>query len=265
MPKFAANLSFLFQEIDFLDRFEAAAKAGFKGVEYLFPYEHDPAVIEKALQRHGLEQVLFNAAPGDWGGGERGLGALPGREREFRDALKLALDYARALKCERVHAMAGLTPAGVPAVELESVFVANLHAAAKLFAAHDIALLIEPINTRDIPGYFLTSVEQATRIIGQAASPNLFLQFDIYHRQIMAGDLAEAIRASFPLTRHYQIAGVPGRHEPSVGEINYPYLFDLIDSLGYDGWIGCEYRPKAGTVEGLSWAKPYGPGAGGKA
>ncbi|MBX6322959.1 MAG: hydroxypyruvate isomerase family protein [Rhodospirillaceae bacterium] len=258
MPKFAANLSFLFQELDFLDRFDAAARAGFRGVEYLFPYNHDPAAIETRLKRNGLTQVLFNAAPGNWAAGERGLGALPGREQEFRDAVKLALDYARALGCERIHAMAGIPPAGVPAAELESVFAANLHAAAGLLAPHGIVLLIEPINTRDIPGYFLTGVEQALRIIGQAAAPNLFLQLDLYHRQIMGGDLAETVRTAFPLTRHYQIAGVPGRHEPDVGEINYPYLFDLIDKLGYDGWIGCEYRPKGRTVDGLGWAGPWG-------
>jgi hydroxypyruvate isomerase len=260
MPKFAANLSFLFQDLDFLERFGAAAKAGFKGVEYLFPYDHDPAVIEAQLRQHGLEQVLFNTGQGNWAGGERGIGALPGREAEFREAVKRALEYARALKCKRVHAMAGMAPIGVPAVELESLFVANLNAAAKLFAQHDIMLLIEPLNTRDNPGYFLTGIDQATRIIGQAPAPNLFLQFDLYHRQIMGGDLAETLRANSALTRHYQIAGVPGRHEPDVGEINYPHLFDLIDQLGYDGWIGCEYRPKAGTLDGLGWAKRFGIG-----
>jgi hydroxypyruvate isomerase len=260
MPKFAANLSFLFQDLDFLDRFEAAARAGFKGVEYLFPYDHDPAAIETRLKRHGLTQVLFNCSGGNWAGGERGLGALPGREADFRDGVKLALEYARALGCARVHAMAGIPPAGTTAGAAEGTFVANLHWAAKAFAAHDIALLIEPLNTRDNPGYFLTGVDQAARIIGQAASPNLFLQYDVYHRQIMAGDIAEGLRANIAITRHIQIAGVPGRHEPDVGEIAYPYLFELIDSLGYEGWIGCEYRPKGGTVEGLAWARAYGIG-----
>lgn len=260
MPKFAANLSFLFQELEFLDRFEAAAKAGFTGVEYLFPYDHDPAAIETRLKRYGLTQVLFNCGQGNWAAGDRGIGALPGREAEFRDSVKLALEYARALGCKRVHAMAGVTPPGVTPAAAESTFVANLHAAAKAFAAHDIALLIEPLNTRDMPGYFLTSIDQAVRIIGQAASPNLFLQFDIYHRQIMAGDVTQGIRDSWPLIRHFQIANVPGRHEPDTGEINYPFLFDLIDSLGYDGWIGCEYKPKAGTLEGLGWGRRFGLG-----
>jgi hydroxypyruvate isomerase len=258
MPKFAANLSFLFQDLEFLDRFAAAAAAGFEGVEYLFPYDHDPAEIETRLRRHGLTQVLFNAAQGDWAAGERGIGALPSREAEFDAAMRQALDYARALRCARVHVMAGIPPSDVASTAAEAVFVANLARAARAFAAHDIALLIEPLNTRDTPGYFLPGVDQAARIIRQAARPNLFLQFDIYHRQIMAGDIAEAFRANLALIRHVQIAGVPGRHEPDIGEIDYPWLLDFIDRLGYDGWVGCEYRPQAGTVEGLGWATPYG-------
>ncbi|MEX0697992.1 MAG: 2-oxo-tetronate isomerase [Dongiaceae bacterium] len=262
MPNFAANLSMMFQEVGFLDRFAAAADAGFRAVEYLFPYDHEPAELAARLQRFGLRQVLFNLPPGDWAAGERGLAALPGREAEFAAGVDRGLDYARALGCTQLHAMAGIPPVGTAPADAEATYVANLHAAAARLAAHGIRLLIEPINTRDMPGYFLTTPEQARRVIAQAGTDNLFVQMDLYHCQIMGGDLSERIRANLPLTRHFQIAGVPGRHEPDTGEIDYRHLFELIDGLGYDGWIGCEYRPRGDTSAGLAWAAPHGIGAG---
>ncbi len=253
MPKFAANLSMMFTEAPFLDRFERAAAAGFRAVEYLFPYEHEPATLAGRLDGHGLQQVLFNLPPGDWAAGDRGLAALPGREAEFARSVERALGYAEALRCPQVHAMAGVPPAGVTRGEGDAVYLANLRAAAERLARHGVRLLIEPINRRDMPGYFLATVEEARAVIERVGHPNLFLQMDLYHAQIMGGDLATRIAANLPLIRHFQIAGVPERHEPDGGEVNYAYLFDLIDRLGYDGWIGCEYRPKGNTLDGLGW------------
>ncbi len=258
MPNFAANLSMMFQELPFLDRFEAAAEAGFKAVEFLFPYEYPAEDIRRRLDRFGLRQVLFNLSPGDWSKGDRGLAALPGREGDFCAAAAQALNYARALGCAQVHAMAGILPPDADRRACEATYVANLGAAAIAFRQDGIRLLIEPLNSRDMPGYFLTTAEQARTIIERVGGDNLFLQMDLYHAQIMGGDLAERTRGHWKLIRHFQIAGVPGRHEPDIGEINYPYLFDLIDSLGYDGWIGCEYRPRGKTLEGLGWARRYG-------
>jgi 2-dehydrotetronate isomerase len=260
MPKFAANLSFIFQEVGFLDRFAAAAACGFKAVEYLTPYDHPPEVIAGQLTRQGLVQALFNMPPGDWAAGERGIGALPGRETEFRDGVEQALVYAKATKCRLLHAMAGVLPAERDRAEAERVYVGNLRHAAERLSGEGIAVVIEPINTRDIPGYFLNTTIQAMSIIEQVGRPNLKLQLDLYHVQIMEGDLAHRVRALAGHYPHVQIAGNPGRHEPDVGEINYPYLFDLFDELGYSGWIGCEYRPKGETKTGLGWAKRYGIG-----
>jgi len=260
MPRFAANLSFLFQEIPFLDRFEAAARAGFHGVEYLFPYDFPPDELARCLRGCGLTQVLFNLLPGNWEAGERGLGALPGREAAFVEGVERALTYAGVLGCQQIHALAGVPPAGAPQQECETLYIRNLRYAAELLKPHGIRLLIEPINTRDIPGYFLNTTTQAQHIIEAVGSDNLFLQMDLYHCQIMEGDLAEKIRRHFGRISHFQIAGNPGRHEPDVGEIYYPYLFELIDTLGYTGWIGCEYRPQGQTVAGLGWAHAYGIG-----
>jgi len=260
VPKFAANLSFIFQEVGFLDRFAAAAACGFKGVEYLSPYDHRPEVIAEQLNRHGLEQALFNMPPGDWTAGERGIGALPGREQEFRDGVETALVYAKATKCRILHAMAGLWPQARDRDEAERVYIANLRHAADRLAGEGLTLVIEPINNRDIPGYFLNTTTQAMSIIDRVGRPNLKLQLDLYHVQIMEGDLAHRIRALAGHYPHVQIAGNPGRHEPDVGEINYRFLFDLLDELGYAGWIGCEYRPKGETKAGLAWAKRYGIG-----
>lgn len=258
MPKFAANLSMMFHEVLFLDRFAAAAEAGFRAVEFLFPYEHAASAIAARLQQHGLTQVLFNLAPGNWEKGERGLGILPGREGEFAASVERAIDYAKALNCKQIHVMAGVAPAGIGRETLIEVFIENLRHAAARLAKENIRALIEPINYYDIPGYFLNTQAQARDIIDRVGSNNLFLQQDLYHCQIMEGNLAQKIRDYHDIACHYQIAGTPGRHEPDVGEINYSYLFDLIDELGYEGYIGCEYRPKTGTRAGLGWAARYG-------
>ena len=260
MPKFAANLSMMFQEIGFLDRFDAAARCGFNAVEFLFPYEHPPETIAERLEHNGLALALFNMPPGDWGAGERGLAALPGREQQFRDGVGQAIAYAKAAKCPTIHAMAGLWPQGRDRGEGERIYVDNLRYAADRLAPEGLTLVIEPINTRDIPGYFLNTTTEAMAIIGKVGRPNLKLQLDLYHVQIMEGDLATRIRTLSGHYPHVQIAGNPGRHEPDIGEINYPYLFDLFDEIGYQGWIGCEYRPKGDTLAGLGWAKTYGIG-----
>jgi hydroxypyruvate isomerase len=258
MPKFAANLSMMYQEIGFLDRFAAAARCGFKGVEFLFPYEHPPETIAGHLAQSGLTLALFNMPPGDWAGGERGLAALPGREQQFRDGVGQAIAYAKASKCRTIHAMAGLWPAGRDRGEGERVYLDNLRYAADRLAPEGLTLVIEPINTRDIPGYFLNTTIQAMAIIDKVQRPNLQLQLDLYHVQIMEGDLATKIRALAGHYPHVQIAGNPGRHEPDIGEIHYPYLFDLFDEIGYGGWIGCEYRPRGETTAGLGWAARWG-------
>jgi hydroxypyruvate isomerase len=262
MPKFAANLSFMFQEIGFLDRFDAAARCGFKAVEYLFPYEHPSQAIVERLSHNRLVQALFNMPPGDWAAGERGLAALPGREREYRDGVGTAIGYAKALGCPTVHAMAGLWPEGRDRAEAERVYVENLRYAADRLAAEGLTLVIEPINTRDIPGYFLNTTSQGMAIIERVGRANLKLQLDLYHVQIMEGDLAHRVRTLAGRYGHVQIAGNPGRNEPDIGEINYPYLFALFDEIGYSGWIGCEYRPKGETTLGLGWARRYGIGPG---
>jgi len=261
MPRFAANLSMLYNEHAFLDRFAAAAADGFDAVEFLFPYEHPAAELATRLKAHGLQQVLFNSPPGDWARGERGLACLPGREDEFRRGVARAIQYAQALACPRVHLMAGLVPAGVERAALQAVYLDNLAWAAA--QARDIHFLIEPINTRDIPGFFLNRQDHAHEIVQLVDAPNLKVQMDLYHCQIVEGDLAKKVEAYLPTGRvgHFQIAGVPERHEPDVGELNYPYLFALIDRLGYDGAIGCEYRPRdsgpGGTTAGLGWLQPY--------
>jgi hydroxypyruvate isomerase len=260
MPRFAANLSMMFQEVPFLDRFEAASRAGFRAVEYLFPYDYPAADLVTRLHDLRLEQALFNLAPGDWPAGERGLTALPGRETEFDKSIDQAIAYAKALGCPQVHAMAGIPPAGTPRDAAQAVYVRNLRLAAAKLQAHGIRLLIEPINTRDIPGFFLATCAQGLEVMREVGSDNLFLQADLYHWQVMSGDLAEKLRANASVIRHVQIAGNPGRHEPDVGEVNYPYLFDVLDELHYSGWVGCEYKPRGTTLDGLGWAKPFGIG-----
>lgn len=260
MPKFAANLSMMFQDLGFLERFDAAAQAGFKAVEFLFPYDHPPEAVAAALERNRLSLALFNTVPGDWAGGERGIAALPGREEEFRAGVDKAIVYARATKCPLIHAMAGLWPEGQNKADGERVYLDNLRWTTDRAAAAGLTVVIEPINTRDIPGYFLNYTSQAMGIIEKVGRANLKLQLDLYHVQIMEGDLAARVQALAGRYPHVQIAGNPGRHEPDVGEIHYPYLFDLLDEIGYRGWIGCEYRPQGDTVAGLGWAKRYGIG-----
>ncbi len=257
MPRFAANLSMLFTEEPFLDRFAAAAQAGFHGIEYLFPYAFSPALLNEMLAESGLEQVLFNLPPGDWDAGERGLACLPNRQSEFRESVHCALEYAQALACPRLHVMAGIPPAdGSPEEALETYIINLSYAAAQLGAA-GIEALIEPINTRDMPGYLLNHSKQALEILRQVNAPNLKVQYDIYHMQIMEGDLAPTLEQLLPHIGHLQLADTPGRNEPGTGEIHYPFLFQHLDRLGYSGWIGCEYRPQTTTLEGLGWIRPW--------
>lgn len=275
MPRFAANLSFLYPELPFLDRFEAAAHDGFTGVEYLFPYAWSKAELLARLHANGLQQVLFNAPPAGadlatavaaWNVGERGLLCLADRQDEFRFGMTLALDYAATLQCPRIHVMAGLVPDGVMRESLLDVVAENLTWACAQAAAHGVTLLVEPINLRDMPGYFLNRQDHAHEILDAVGAPNLQVQMDLYHCQVQEGDLASKLRRYLPTGRigHIQIAGVPERQEPDVGELNYPYLFALLDELGYCGWVGCEYRPQrgaqaGGTSSGLGWRQAFLP------
>ncbi len=257
MPRLAANLSFLWSEVDFMDRFAEAAKAGFKGVEYLFPYDYESDRIVEQLKKHGLAQVLHNLPGGNWAGGERGIGCHPGRAKEFQDGVAKAIAYATALGCRQVNCLAGIRPPHVDPNDARETFIKNLQYAAPRLKDAGIKLLIEPINTRDIPGFFLNYTKQALDIIKAVGSDNLYVQYDIYHMQIMEGDLARTIEANLNLIPHMQLADNPGRNEPGTGEINYGYLLPYIDRLGYDGWIGCEYKPATTTEAGLGWAKEW--------
>ncbi len=257
MPNFAANLTMLFNEVDFLDRFAAASNAGFRGVEYLFPYDYEPEELAEKLKQHGLTQVLHNLPAGDWGAGERGIACHPDRVGEFQDGVGKAIEYATALGCVQVNCLAGVAPKGVSAEEQDATFVANLKFASEQLSTAGIRLLIEPINTIDIPGFVLNYPEQARDLIQRVGSDNLYLQHDLYHMQIMQGDLARNIDRNMDIIRHIQIADNPGRHEPGTGEINYAYLFNYLDEIGYDGWVGCEYVPAGTTAEGLGWTSPY--------
>src|ERR1700730_8334992 len=257
MLRFDANLTWLFQEKPFSDRFAAAANSGFTGIEILFPYDHSASEIRAALQSNGQELVLMNAPPGDFDAGERGLAAVPGREKDFRETFSKALDYAETLDCKRIHVMSGITR-GSNQTEADRTLLTNLEYALHMVENTGITILIEPINTRDFPGYYLTTVEQADRIRQELSHPALKIQFDWYHAQIMGGDLARRTEKFFSEIGHFQLAGVPDRAEPDSGEVYFPYLFHLVDSLHYDGWIGCEYRPNGRTEDGLGWlAKTY--------
>jgi hydroxypyruvate isomerase len=253
MPKFAANLSMMFNEVPFMERFAAAADAGFAGVEYLFPYEFPVHALAAELSKHKLSNVLFNLPPGDWAGGERGIACLPGREDEFRAGVAKAVEYAKQLDTKQLHAMAGIVPRGVDAAKAHATYIANLkHAAAEL-DEHGIVLLIEAINTRDMPGFFLHTQAQSFAVLKEVGASNLKMQMDLYHMQIMEGDLAMKLSEYAADCGHVQIASVPKRNEPDTGEVNYAYLFDHLDQIGYSGWVGCEYRPAGNTVEGLRW------------
>ncbi|RTL95728.1 hydroxypyruvate isomerase [Ancylobacter aquaticus] len=255
MPRFAANLTMLFNEVPFLDRFEKAAAAGFTGVEYLFPYDFPVEELVAKLKANNLSQVLHNLPAGNWGGGERGIAILPERVDEFRAGVDTAIEYATALGCPQVNILAGIVPAGADREVLHNTFVNNLKFAAPKIKEAGLKLLIEPINTRDIPGFFLNYTKQAKAIIEEVGSDNLFIQYDIYHMQIMEGDLARTIEANLAQIAHIQLADNPGRNEPGTGEINYPFLFRHLDAIGYEGWVGCEYKPKGETGAGLGWLK----------
>ena len=273
MPQFAANLSMMYPELPFLDRFEAAAKDGFKAVEFLFPYAYTPEELAARLKANNLQQVLFNAPPGGidpssidqaWNSNTRGTASIPGREKEFQQGVEMALRYAEALHCPRIHVMAGLLGVGHTHASNHATYVNNLKWAAALAVKQGLDVLIEPINTRDIPGFYLNRQDQAHNIIEEVGASNLKVQMDLYHCQIVEGDVAMKIRQYLPTGRvgHFQIAGVPERHEPDIGEVNYPYLFDVIDEVSktcnWQGWVGCEYKPKlggqaGGTSAGLGW------------
>lgn len=257
MAKFAANLTMLFTDVPFLERFERAHKAGFKAVEYLFPYAFEPSTLAEKLEQFRFEQALFNMPPGDWDAGERGFAAIPGREKEFQKSVEIALTYAQALNCKKVHAMSGIVDPGFTREEHINTFINNIRFAADRFAEHDIELMIEPLNNRDVPNYFIAHQREAAELIRQVDRPNVKLQLDLYHAQIMDGDLTHLIQDLADVTGHIQIASVPTRNEPCEGEVNYSHLFNVLDESGYDGWIGCEYNPKNKTEAGLSWVAPY--------
>jgi len=255
VPKFAANLSMMFNEHDFPNRFAAAAKAGFDAVEFLFPYDYSPAEVAQWHKENNLKNVLFNLPPGDWAAGERGIAALPGREAEFRAGVAKAIEYALALGTPQLHMMAGLVPAGSDMAIHRKTYFENMKFAAQALAKHNLNLLLEPINTRDMPGYFLNTQVQAHELRVESGEPNVKVQMDFYHAQIMEGDLAETFKKYFKDIGHTQIASVPKRNEPDDGEVNYPYLYQLLDEMGYEGYVGCEYRPKGKTEDGLAWFK----------
>ena len=255
MPKFAANLTMLFNELPFLERFEAAAAAGFDAVEFLFPYDYGVSELQECLRANRLQLVLHNFPAGHWSVGERGIACLPERVVEFRESVLVAVRYAKALGCTQLNCLAGIHTDVHDPAELHRTFVGNLKFAAQALAEAQLTLLIEPINTRDITNFFLSSPRQAFAIMQAVGAPNLKLQYDVYHAQIMEGDLSRTIENLLPHIAHMQIADTPGRHEPGTGEINYEFLFRLIDRLGYQGWIGCEYKPRGQTLAGLAWMR----------
>jgi hydroxypyruvate isomerase len=254
MPKLAANVSMLFPQLPFLERFAAARKAGFRYVEYQFPYDHDAGEVAKRVRDAGVEVVLHNLPPGNYAKGERGIACLPGREREFREGIERGIAYAKAAGCPRMNCLAGLAPADG---EHRATLVANLRHAARKLGEAGLQLLIEPINTRTVPGFFLTGSQQAVDVLNAVGEGNAFVQYDLFHMQIMEGDLAATIERLLPRIGHMQIADVPARNEPGTGEVNFDFLLRHIDALGYSGWIGAEYNPKGDTVEGLKWARAY--------
>jgi len=257
MPKFAANLTMLYNEIEFTDRFEAASKAGFRGVEYLFPYAYPKEVLAEKLARWKLQQVLHNLPAGDWAKGERGIAVLPDRVGEFQDGVGKAIEYAKALGCTQLNCLAGIRPPGVAAERVQETLVANLRFAADKLQAAGIRLLVEAINTRDIPGFAVCGTQQTIDLIAATGSNNIYVQYDIYHMQRMEGELAATIERNLARIAHIQLADNPGRNEPGTGEINYPFLFSHLDRIGYAGWIGCEYKPRTTTGDGMGWYAPY--------
>ncbi len=257
MLKFSANLTMMFNEVDFLARFERAYRAGFKGVEYLFPYEWEKEKLADELEKHGLEQVLHNLPAGDWAGGERGIACQPARVGEFQEGVGLAIEYAKTLRCSRLNCLVGMTPKEVPPEKVCQTLIDNLRFAATALEKEGIQLLVEPLNSQDTPGFYLVHTRDALQLLEEISHKNLWIQYDIYHMQIMEGNLAKTIQANLAHIAHMQVADNPGRHEPGTGEINYTNLFRFINEAGYDGWIGCEYKPAGVTEEGLEWVKPY--------
>ena len=257
MLKFSANLTMMFNEVDFLGRFERASRAGFKGVEYLFPYEWEKQELAEKLDKHGLEQVLHNLPAGNWSAGERGITCLPQRVGEFQEGVGLAIEYAKALRCSRLNCLVGLTPDKVPAEKVHQTLVDNLRFAAIALEKEGIRLLVEPLNNQDIPGFYLVHTQDALQLLEEINHTNIWLQYDIYHMQIMEGNLTRTIVDNLARIAHIQLADNPGRHEPGTGEINYTNLLRFIDEAGYDGWLGCEYKPAGVTEDGLEWVRPY--------
>jgi len=257
MPKFSANLTMLFTDVEFMDRFERASRYGFKGVEYLFPYGWEKEQLAERLEKCRLQQVLHNLPAGNWGAGERGIACLPGREGEFQEGVEKAIEYAKALKCPRLNCLVGKTPQGVSPDKVRQTLVSNLRFAATGLEKEGIRFLIEPLNDQDIPGFYPVHTQDALRLMEEVNHPNLWLQFDVYHMQIMEGNLTKTIQKNLGRIGHIQIADNPGRHEPGTGEINFTNLFRFIDQAGYEGWIGCEYAPLGKTEDGLQWIKPY--------
>jgi hydroxypyruvate isomerase len=257
MTKLAANLSLMFNEVDFLDRFEAAAKAGFKGVEYLFPYDYPAEQIKEKLDQNNLTQVLFDFPAGDWDADERGIGSLPDRVGEFQDGVDKAVEYAKVLDCDRLTVLAGKAASGVSAMKMQETLIENLKFASNAVSGTSAIVLLEAINTIDIPGYSVFRTNQSRAAVEAAGADNVKVQYDIYHMQIMEGDITRAIDANMDVIGHFQLADNPGRHEPGTGELNYDFLLPYIDSKGYDGWVGCEYAPAGDTVAGLGWAAKY--------
>ena len=253
MPRFAANLTMLFTELPFLDRFAAAARAGFEAVEFLFPYAYPAAEIRQRLDAHGLALVLHNLPAGNWDAGERGIACHPDRMAEFREGVAQAIVYAKALGVKQLNCLAGKAPPGVADDVLRQTFVENLRFAAAELKNAGLRLLIEPINTFDIPGFYLHRTAQAVSILDEVGADNAFVQYDIYHAQRMEGELTATLHKYLPRIGHIQLADNPGRNEPGSGEINYPFLFAQLDRIGYDGWIGCEYKPATTTEAGLGW------------
>jgi hydroxypyruvate isomerase len=253
MLKFAANLTMLFNEVEFLDRFAAAAKAGFRGVECLFPYAFPKEALAERLARHGLIQALHNLPAGDWAKGERGIACIPGREEEFRDGVGVAISYAKALDCRQLNCLVGVTPKDIEPSLVRTTLVGNLRRAARELDSAGVRLLIEPVNTYDIPGFHLSRTDETLALFDEIGEPNLWLQYDVYHMQRGEGELAATIAKHLHRIAHIQIADNPGRNEPGTGEINYDFLFRRLDELGYDGWIGGEYKPRTATLEGLGW------------
>jgi len=257
MPKFSANLTMLFTEVDFLERFERAAKAGFKGVECQFPYQWPKEQLVEKLKKNGQQMVLHNVPAGNWAAGERGIACLPGREGEFQEGVGKAIEYAKALKCPRINCPVGLTPKNVPADKVRQTLVKNLKFAAEAMQKAGISLLVEALNSTDIPGFYLMHTRDTLKLFEEVKHPNLWLQYDIYHMQVMEGNLTKTIQENVGRIGHIQLADNPGRHEPGTGEINFTNLFNFIDESGYTGWIGCEYKPAGLTEDGLKWVKPY--------